>query len=464
MARKHKHPEHENLERWLVSYADFMTLLFATFTALYALAQTDAAKLKDVGAAIKEGFAEQSIINGIKSILEGKSPPTENPDPISSNKGAGAGIIGKFDSMTYQPGEVKSTQHLVDDLTSDLKQLNKTLQQAKSMQGKLGQSGTGPGAEGLGTGADGKGSSPAEAEEKAGAKKKEASVDPLQQISLSYQQRGIRISFDSRLLFEAGSAALRPVGLHFLDVIAQRLKKFDNRRFHIEGHTDSSGIASAMFPSNWELSSARASRVVRYFIDRHQFNPASMVAVGYGSTQPIADNRTAEGRTRNRRVDIILYNSDETLKLNPRIQFLGERPVNVRSNDALNPPSIGPKPGLGIPASPPPPGKPEDKAAHGAKPGETPTVSSDQPLRIIIKEKNGEEKVWVPGTPPPIVPAKNEGETEGKPHPTTPTENKPVHSTPIKHPTSPGKPKASAPASKPQQAPSPHPPVPGHTN
>jgi chemotaxis protein MotB len=460
MARKHKHPEHENLERWLVSYADFMTLLFATFTALYALAQTDAAKLKDVGAAIKEGFAEQSLINGIKSILQGQSPPTENPDPISSDKGAGPGVIGKFDSMTYQPGEVKSTQHLVDDLTSDLKQLNKTLQQAKNTQGKLagqqGQSGTGPGAEGLGTGADGKGSSPAE-QEKAEAKKKEEADNPLQQISLSYQQRGIRISFDSRLLFEAGSASLRPVGLHFLDAVAIRLKKFDNRRFHIEGHTDSSGIASAMFPSNWELSSARASRVVRYFIDRHQFNPAAMVAVGYGSTQPIADNRTIEGRTRNRRVDIILYNADEALRLNPRIQFLGERPVNVRSNDALAPPIPKPAP----PSLPASPGKPEDKSAHDAKQGETPIFRSDQPLRIIIKEKNGEEKVWVPGTPSPIVPSKDKSK-EATPHNAEP---KPVHSPTMKHAPTTSKPKSgtSTPATKPP-IPSTKPPVPGHAN
>src|SRR3982750_1935940 len=130
MARKHKHPEHENLERWLVSYADFMTLLFATFTALYAMASTDAAKLKDVGAAIREGFAEQSILSGIKSILEGKSAPSANPDPIASTQGAGAGIMGKFESMTYQPGEVKSTQHMVDDLTSDLKEISKAMHQA----------------------------------------------------------------------------------------------------------------------------------------------------------------------------------------------------------------------------------------------------------------------------------------------------------------------------------------------
>src|SRR5690349_3203056 len=120
MAKKAKHPEHENLERWLVSYADFMTLLFATFTALYALAQTDIAQLKDVSEAIREGFEEQSIMSGIKTVLQGKSPPNRNPDPLSSEKGAGDGVIGKYESMTYKPGEVKSIQKLADELSKDL--------------------------------------------------------------------------------------------------------------------------------------------------------------------------------------------------------------------------------------------------------------------------------------------------------------------------------------------------------
>lgn len=366
MAHKKKHPEHENLERWLVSYADFMTLLFATFTALYALAQTDAAKLKDVGAAIREGFSEQSIINGVKSILDGKSPPTANPDPIASDKGAGAGVLGKFDSMTYMPGEVKSTQHMVDDLTSDLKNANKAIQQAmaQAVKAKALEKGMG---EGL--------------QPKAGSTVEDPDT-PLRPVEVAFQQRGVRISFDSRLLFTTGSAKLQPAGMKVLDVVAKRLKAFDNRRFHIEGHTDATGIATTLFPSNWELSTARASGVVRYFIDRHQFNPAAMVAVGYGSTQPLADNRTSEGRTRNRRVDIILYNAQESMKLNPRVQFLNERPVSTKSADAIKPAAtITPIP-------------------TGTTPVKMESRASDAPVRVIIKEKDGTERIWVPSQAP----------------------------------------------------------------
>jgi chemotaxis protein MotB len=361
MARKHKHPEHENLERWLVSYADFMTLLFATFTALYALAQTDAAKLKAVGAAIKEGFEEQSLINGIKSILEGSSAPNKNPDPISSDKGAGAGIMGKFDSMTYQPGEVKSLQHLVDDLTSDLKQANQSIKTAMGALGSAGQDQSKGGSDGN------QSSKP----NQMSTEKTEDPKEPIRPIEMGVQQRGVRISFDSRMLFDAGSATLKPAGEKFLDVVAARLKKFDNKRIHVEGHTDNQAISTGLFPSNWELSTARASSVVRYLIGKHDFNPGSMVAVGYADTQPISNNATPEGRSKNRRVDIILYSDKSSNLMNPRTQFIGEQPVNTVSSNPEQVKNV-------IPI--------------------LPKDNQDGPVRVIIKDKDGTERILVPKT------------------------------------------------------------------
>lgn len=370
MAKKHKHPEHENLERWLVSYADFMTLLFATFTALYAMAQTDAAKLKDVSAAIREGFEEQSIMNGIKSVLQGNSPPSRNPDPLSQEKGAGPGVIGRFDSMTYQPGEVKSTQKLVDDLTSDLKNANHEI---KSLAVGAGGSQDGPNAEG----GKGKGGHGAEGQgEEAGPDGVKDANIPIRQIEVAVQERGIRISFDSRLLFGAGEATLQPYAYKFLDKVATRLKKFDNRRIHIEGHSDNLPISSSQFPSNWELSCARSSSVVRFFIGRHQFNPAALVAVGYGDTQPISNNATAEGRARNRRVDIIIYNEKMSSVLNPRVQFLTEQSIVKSESDGPD------KPKTVLPVLPE---KPPDQPADG-------------PVRVIIKDRDGTEKILIPKT------------------------------------------------------------------
>lgn len=350
MARKHKHPEHENLERWLVSYADFMTLLFATFTALYALAQTDAAKLKDVGQAIREGFEEQSILSGIKSVIQGQSAPTRNPDPLSSDKGAGPGILGKFDSMTYQPGEVKSVKKLARQLMNDLADLNRKIE-AENRLKSLG-------------GAQGKG--------KEGTPKEDPEA-PIRPIEASVQERGIRISFDSRLLFAPGSATLQAAGLSFLDSVAVRLKKYDNNRIHVEGHTDNQAIATTFFPSNWELSTARASSVVRYLIRRQQFNPASMVAVGYADTQPLAANNTPAGRSHNRRVDIILYSARVSMLLNPRVQYLKEKALTSRSE------------------------MPQKAQKVEALPSKNPG-GNDGLVKVIIREKDGTERILIPKT------------------------------------------------------------------
>lgn len=362
MAKKAKHPEHENLERWLVSYADFMTLLFATFTALYALSQTDMAKLKGVSDAIREGFEEQSIMNGIKSILQGNNPPSRNPDAISDEKGAGAGVIGKFDSMTYQPGEIKSKEKLAKELSHDVDALNKEIQSISKALAQGGKS--------TGTGED-------------------PSI-PIHPIEAAVQERGIRISFDSRLLFDPGSATLKPISWKFLDTVAERLKEFENDRIHVEGHTDSQAISTAIFPSNWELSSARASSVVRYFIDRHQFNPTSLVAVGYASTQPIATNDTPEGRSKNRRVDIILYTEKLSGLLNPRLQYGKDAPLTTKSDTPDKPQEVLPV----LPEQPV-----QEKYSEG-------------PVKVIIKEKDGTEKVLIPKTkaavPDKAVPGKAE--------------------------------------------------------
>lgn len=361
MARKGKHPEHENLERWLVSYADFITLLFATFTALYALAQSDIAKLKDVSQAIREGFEEQSILHGIKSIMQGKSPPTKNPDPISSEKGAGSGILGKFESMTYRPGEIKSLQEFSKGLSQDVQEINVAIQAINERNAMF-----------------------------AGAKAPgiEDKTTPLRSVEASVQERGIRVSFDSRVLFAPGSAALQPQGRKFLDTVAERLKKYTQSTIQVEGHTDNLPIATVVFPSNWELSAARASSIVRYLIGKHQYNPSTLVAAGYGDTQPLATNSTAEGRSKNRRVDIVLLNQHSQNLSSPRLQYLKETSLLP---PAPVPEKPAPHPAVSTPDSVHPPAKPAP-----AKP--MPIPIREGPVKVIIKEKDGTERVLAPKT------------------------------------------------------------------
>ncbi|MEM0950578.1 MAG: OmpA family protein [Cyanobacteria bacterium P01_H01_bin.74] len=395
MARKKKHPEHENLERWLVSYADFMTLLFATFTALYALAQTDASKLRETTNAIREGFEEQSIMHGIKSVLSGMSPPTRNPDPLSSQRGAGPGVIGKFDSMTYRPGEIKSIKKMAQKLSQDLKDLNQEIADANKAVALKQNSGQTRSGQNQGPG---------------------DSTPPINPIEAAVQERGIRISFDSRLLFKSGDAALKPAGQKFIDKVAKRLKDIKSPNIRIEGHTDSQPLSTFKFASNWELSAARSSSVVRHLIANHAFLPSSLAVVGYGATQPIGNNKTAEGRAKNRRVDIILYNQKTASVINPRLQYLKEKPIDTKADVDDEKKEVYP-----LKQDPPDDSetdqKPKDLNNEEPKKNKIERPFKEGPVKVIIRDQDGIERVFIPKvkstpsavTKPVLMDKKNDG-------------------------------------------------------
>ncbi len=117
--------------------------------------------------------------------------------------------------------------------------------------------------------------------------------------------RGVILRFNDKMLFAAGSAIIKPEMLPVLDKVAKELKKLD-KKVIIEGHTDSTPISTAQYPTNWELSTARATNIIKYLITEKGLNPQKMSAVGYGEYKPIAPNTTYEGKTLNRRVDIII--------------------------------------------------------------------------------------------------------------------------------------------------------------
>ena len=274
MGRKHKHPEHENHERWLVSYADFITLLFATFTALYAIATADLAKANKAQAetaqAISQGFQDQSLISGIKSIIQGKSPPSANPDPMSKKVGEGPGVLGKYDSLVPKKGTVRSKEPTLQELNEIISDIN---QQLKSLAG----------------------------------------------ATMTVDKAGVRISFDSTLLYDSGSSSLKPNAQKAITLIAQRLTEVSQtHRLIIEGHTDSQPIRSLFYPSNWELSAARACAVVRLLQSSVKNIPTNALsAVGYADTRPKASNNTAVGRAKNRRIDIFIEHFAPQVEVKP---------------------------------------------------------------------------------------------------------------------------------------------------
>lgn len=397
MGRKKKHPEHENLERWLVSYADFITLLFATFTALYAIATAELANFKDVAESISEGFKQQSILEGMNSVFKGEASAAEKANPIFKvETGRGDGVIGQHDSMTYMPGELRAMNELLEELVEAAGQSNKELAEGdyallsntpSTGTGQKGDTGnasghsreTNPTGSQLGKGsADGSGFGNALQGEEA-----------VQGIQISVQQRGIRISFDSTLLFRPGSADLEPKSLKSLDAIAKRLKeKVPDNLIYVEGHTDNQPINSQRYPSNWELSTARASAVVRRMVRQHDMRATRLVAVGYGDTRPIATNKTKEGRAKNRRIDIIVYNKQQALKADAGRQIRSEQAVmkaqvvNRDGSALVKSMSEGfPKFTSSVPSEEP-----------AANPESKPLVAEKEPKAIKPKAKTAESK------------------------------------------------------------------------
>ncbi len=127
-------------------------------------------------------------------------------------------------------------------------------------------------------------------------------------VQLVEEQRGMVIRFVDSTLFESGKAGLTPKAMDILDKTAGIITGMDNL-VRIEGHTDNRPINTAQFPSNWELSTARATTVIRHFVEVHRIAPERLAAAGYGEYYPIAPNDTAANRALNRRIDIVILRS-----------------------------------------------------------------------------------------------------------------------------------------------------------
>lgn len=146
-------------------------------------------------------------------------------------------------------------------------------------------------------------------------------------IEFRQQERGLVISLKDSILFAPGSAELSPEARRTLDRLARNLQatlepptSAQARPIRVEGHTDNTPIGTAQFPSNWELSTARATNIVRYLVSAHHFDPQRMSAAGYGEFKPVAQNSTIEGKQKNRRVDIVVLNNLSAQEEPPVIQ------------------------------------------------------------------------------------------------------------------------------------------------
>lgn len=245
MARKKKHPEHVNNERWLVSYADFITLLFAFFVVMFSVSQVDS---KRVGR-FTQSFAEALEWSGVQTgggglLANGRSGSKQK---AAASQGPNATPVSVGEAQGATP----------------LQQLREALE------------------------------------------KETIQIPELKGLSVFELRGEIVLRLPERLMFDVGEARVHEDGRKALATISAVLAT-RNVRIRIEGHTDSKPINTARFPSNWDLSTARAVAVVAWFLELKQIEPAMLSAAGYAEHHPIADNATAEGRALNRRVDIIL--------------------------------------------------------------------------------------------------------------------------------------------------------------
>jgi chemotaxis protein MotB len=234
-------------DRWLVSYADFITLLFAFFVVLYASANADKKKQQDVSAAIDAAFRSLGIF------------PSATRTP-SNTAGAAATADQPVVPMNIVMGEDVLSPAAVKD---DLERIRRDLTQTLSNQ------------------------------------------VATHTVSIKMGRDGLVISLREAGFFASGSAVPKPETLPTLRQIAARLgaTPYDLR---IEGHTDNIPIHNDEFDSNWELSSARATHIARLILDQKLIAPDRISAAGYAEFHPVATNDTPEGRTENRRIDLVV--------------------------------------------------------------------------------------------------------------------------------------------------------------
>ncbi|MFH2037242.1 MAG: flagellar motor protein MotB [Candidatus Zixiibacteriota bacterium] len=239
--------DHENLERWLLTYADLITLLLAFFIVMYSMSQVDAKK-----------FGKMS--KALSGVLKGGEAIAELGDDVGTAPGKGVLNIGQLMSVG---------RNINEKFEKLLKFENKSENEGK--------------------------------------------------VTTEITERGLVIHVMESALFKSGSAILEDQAISTLDIVASEINGLPNH-IRIEGHTDNIPIVTGKYPSNWELSSARATEVVRYLIDNYGIPPTQISALGYGEFRPVKPNNNFENRAQNRRVDIVVLTMEITMS-EPTSQF-----------------------------------------------------------------------------------------------------------------------------------------------
>jgi chemotaxis protein MotB len=263
--RKHKHheEEHENEERWLVSFADMMTLLMCLFMVLFSISSVNVSKLEVLQKVLKDAFSGK-VFSGGRAVMETgadqRETRTTESDPVQAITPLEALNADKQSgSRSGQGALVKAAMKEDEDFRRLKQRIDKLVDQAH-LEGHV-----------------------------------------VTQI----RRRGLVVQLlTDNIFFDSGKAELKPSAVGVLDGLGDVIRAERSHPVVVEGHTDSQPI-TGRYPSNWELSGARAASVVRVFIGNGL--PERRVSLaGYAAQHPVASNATASGRARNRRVEVVL--------------------------------------------------------------------------------------------------------------------------------------------------------------
>jgi len=259
MARRKRHEEQENHERWLVSYADFITLLFAFFVVMYSISSVNEGKYRVLSSTLTGAFVRPA--QSLNPIQIGEQVRTQMP------------VSGEYAAPEARPENLNppTINETVQDETPPV---------TAPITGK-----------------------PLAAVEEELIDNLSGFIDK-DLVSVNRTERGIEVEMKSKMLFPSGSARLSRDSLNVLKGMAEIIKPLPNQ-IRVEGHTDNVPIKTVSFPSNWELSAARAASVVHLFT-RYGVDSSRMAATGFGEFRPITDNDQEEGRQKNRRVAMVI--------------------------------------------------------------------------------------------------------------------------------------------------------------
>lgn len=261
MNRKKRKPK-KGAASWMLTYSDMVTLILVFFVLLFSMSQIDINKFQSV----TTSFQSRAIFDFLPSMV-----PSEDISSDGISEGVGDGVDDDVSDPETDPEE--SLDGLIDQLEEWEKKADALAKLMDNVELFLEEQGLGD------------------------------------VISATRTEEGVILVLQDSILFESGEAEILDSGVPFLDEVARLLKGIGNT-VRVEGHTDSRPISTYRFPSNWELSGARAGVVVRYFIEEHDLDEERFLIAGYADTRPVAENTSQENMSKNRRVEIVILDSE----------------------------------------------------------------------------------------------------------------------------------------------------------